>query len=307
MSYSYAPWIIFNIFIVAMLALDLGYFNRHAHVISRREATLWSIFWIGLALIFCAGIHLSSGPEHALEFLTAYVIEKSLSVDNLFVMLVIFKMHHVTPKNQHRVLFFGILGALVMRSIMIVAGIKLIESFDWMLYIFGFFLIYAGVSTYLDRLPPGEEAPESSIVKWINDHLPIKKEDHLGQYFFLRENGKLYVTPLFVALIFIEFADLLFAVDSIPAVLAVSRDPFIVYTSNIFAILGLRSLYFMIADILPRFYFIHHALSLILIFVGIKMLLQDIYHIPIALSLSFILGVLVFAIFGSMLKEKLRR
>lgn len=301
-----APWVLFNLFVLAVLALDLGYFNRHAHVISRREAIFWSSFWIVLAMVFCAGVYVWNGKVPALEFLAAYLIEKSLSIDNLFVILLIFKMHHVTPKHQHRVLFWGIIGALLMRGIMIMAGIKLIESFDWMLYLFGLFLIYAGISTFIDRLPPGEEAPENSFVVWLNKRLPIKKGDHLGQRFFVWEQGKLFVTPLFVALIFIEFADLLFAVDSIPAVIAISRDPFIVYTSNIFAILGLRSLYFLIADIIPKFYFIHHALSAILIFVGAKMLLQDIYHVPIGFSLMFIVGVLFLAIAGSVARDKIK-
>jgi len=299
------PWILFNLFVLGVLALDLGYFNKHAHVISRKEAALWSLFWISLALIFCAGIYVWEGEILALEFLTGYVIEKSLSVDNLFVILLIFKMHNIAREQQHRILYWGILGALVMRALMILAGIQLIERFDWMLYVFGAFLIYAGISTLFDRLPPGEEAPENPLLTWIKDKLPLKEDDR-GQRFFVKENGKLYVTHLFVALIFIEFADLLFAVDSIPAILAISRDPFVVYTSNIFAILGLRSLYFLVADIIPKFYYIHHALAVILIFVGIKMLAQNIYHIPIGFSLLFILAVFTMAIVASVLRQRLK-
>lgn len=304
MDAQYTPWIAFNLFVVAVLAIDLGLFNRKSHVIGRKEALAWSTFWISLAMAFCAGIYYFEGRTLALEFLAGYVIEKSLSLDNLFVILLIFKMHHITPKHQHRVLFWGILGALVMRSIMILAGIKLIESFDWMLYLFGAFLVYAGISTFFDHLPPGEEAPENPFIGWLNKKLPIKRDSN-SQNFFIRENGKLYVTPLFMALIFIEFADLLFAIDSIPAVLAVSRDPFIVYTSNIFAILGLRSLYFLIADVIPKFYYIHHALALILTFVGTKLLLLDLYHIPIGISLTFILSTFTLAIIASVIRQKI--
>lgn len=305
MATQLAPWILFNVFVVAILAIDLGFLNKKSHVISRREALFWSLFWISLALTFCAGIYYFEGRTLALEFLGGYVIEKSLSVDNLFVILLIFKMHKITPKHQHRVLFWGILGALVMRALMILAGIKLIDSFDWMLYVFGIFLVYAGISTLFGKLPPGEEAPENAVVRWINARLPIKKDEH-SQSFFVIENGKFFVTPLFVALLFIEFADLMFAVDSIPAVLAISRDPFIVYTSNIFAILGLRSLYFLIADIIPKFYYIHHALAVILTFVGCKLLLLDIYHIPIGFSLLFILGFFSLAIVASIVRQKIK-
>jgi tellurite resistance protein TerC len=303
-----APWIGFNVLVLAILAIDLGVFNKHAHVIGRREALLWSSFWIALSLCFSLGIYYAEGKNQALEFLTAYVIEKSLSLDNLFVILLIFKMHHITPSHQHRVLFWGILGALVLRGMMILAGIKLIEHFEWILYVFGIFLIYAGISTLMDRLPPGEEAPDNPFIRWLNSKLPIKHDEQgHGQRFFFKEGGKLFVTPMLVALIFIEFADLLFAVDSIPAVLAVSRDPFIVYTSNILAILGLRSLYFLIADIIPKFYYIHHALALILTFVGTKLLLIDIYHIPIGFSLLFILSAFSLAIIASIIRRKLKR
>jgi tellurite resistance protein TerC len=301
-----APWILFNLFVVTVLAIDLGFFNKKDHVMGRREALAWSFLWFSLAMVFCLGVYYFEGKDLALEFLAGYVIEETLSLDNLFVILLIFKMHHITPKHQHRVLFWGILGALVMRALMILAGIKLIESFEWMLIVFGVFLIYAGISTLYDRLLPGEEAPENSFIRWLNSKLPIKQDAH-GQSFFVREDGKLYVTPLFVALIFIEFADLLFAVDSIPAVLAISRDPFIVYTSNIFAILGLRSLYFLIADIIPKFYYIHHALAVILCFVGLKLLMMNFYHIPTGFSLLFIVSVFAIATAASVIKEKLNR
>lgn len=266
----------------------------------------WSALWFSLAMIFCLGVYYYEGKRLSLEFLTGYIIELSLSLDNLFVILLIFKMQNISHKHQHRILFWGILGALVMRALMILAGIKLIENFEWMLYVFGLFLVYAGISTLFDRLPPGEEAPENPLVRWINTKLPIKKEGYEDR-FFIRENGKLFVTPLFVALIFIEFADLLFAVDSIPAVLAISRDPFIVYTSNIFAILGLRSLYFLIADVIQKFYYIHHALAVILTFVGAKLLLMNILHVPIGFSLTFILSVFALAILASIIRQKLKR
>ncbi|MBP6986086.1 MAG: TerC family protein [Alphaproteobacteria bacterium] len=300
---QYTPWILFNLFVIAVLVIDLGFFNKKSHVVGRKEALAWSLLWISLALIFCVGVYFTEGRKLALEFLAGYVIEKSLSLDNLFVIILIFKMHKISPKHQHRVLFWGILGALVMRSAMIVAGIKLIENFEWLLYIFGLFLVYAGVSTLFDKLPPGEEAPENPFIRWLNKKLPVKKEDY-GQAFIVRENGKLFATPLLMALLFIEFADLLFAIDSIPAVLAISRDPFIVYTSNIFAILGLRSLYFLIADIIPRFYYIHHALAFILVFVGTKLLLIDLYHIPIGISLSTILIAFSLAVIASIIRNK---
>lgn len=285
-----------------MLALDLGVFHRKEHVVRPKEAAIWSSIWISLAFAFCYGVYLVEGKEPALEFLTGYIIEKSLSVDNLFVIVLIFRMHHITPIHQHRVLFWGVLGALVMRAAMIVLGIQLIQHFHWMIYIFGLFLIYAGISTIINHLP-GEESPENFLIRWIKKHLRITKELH-GQNFFVREKGKLFVTPLFVALLFIEFADLLFAVDSIPAILAISRDPFIVYTSNILAILGLRSMYFLLAGIIPKFYYIHHALSLILGFVGMKMLLIDVYHIPVGFSLGFIVSVFAVAIIASIFKNK---
>jgi tellurite resistance protein TerC len=305
LAHQLTPWILFNLFVLVVLAFDLGYLNKKSHVIGRREAAIWSVFWIGLSLIFCTGIYYFQDKTLALEFLAGYVIEKSLSVDNLFLILLIFKMHHIARKHQHRILFWGILGALVMRGLMILAGIQLIQRFDWMLYVFGVFLIYAGITTMFNRLEPGEEAPENPLIRWINSRLPVKK-DAQGDSFFIRENGKLFVTPMFVSLIFIEFADLLFAVDSVPAVLAVSRDPFIVYTSNIFAILGLRAMYFLIADFIPKFYYIHHALAVILCFVGVKMMLQDIYHIPIGFSLAFILGVFTLAIVGSIARQKMK-
>lgn len=285
-----------------MLALDLGVFHKKAHIVKAKEAAIWSAVWISIALLFGLLVMAMAGKTTALEFYTGYVIEKTLSLDNLFVIVLIFKMQHIPKEHQHRVLFWGILGAIVMRALMILAGIKLIETFHWLIYVFGFFLIYAAISTMTNHMP-GEEAPESPIMKWIKKKLPITSGLR-EQHFFVFENGKWFVTPLFVSLLFIEFADLMFAIDSVPAILAITRDPFIVYSSNILAILGLRSLYFLLADIIPRFYYIHHALAVILGFVGTKMLMIDLYAIPIAFSLTFIALVFLIAVIASLLRNR---
>lgn len=296
------PWILFNVFIISMLALDLGVFHKKAHVVQAREAAAWSALWISLALLFGLGVYIFMGAQSGLEYITGYLIEKSLSVDNLFVIVLIFRMNKIPALYQHRVLFWGILGALVMRAIMILLGTSLIDTFHWMIYVFGLFLIYAGYSTLRNHMP-GEEAAESPLMIWVKRQLPVTKDFH-GQDFFVRENGKIFVTPLFVALLFVEFADLMFAIDSIPAILAITRDPFIVYTSNIFAILGLRSLYFLLAGVLDKFYYLHHSLSVILSFVGVKMLLVDIYPIPTVFSLGFIAAVFATAIVASVVRAK---
>jgi tellurite resistance protein TerC len=301
-------WVGFNLFVLVMLALDLGVFHRKAHVVRMREALTWSGVWISLALIFNLGLYLGwwggypphERPEVALEFLTGYVVEKSLSVDNVFVIALLFGYFHVKPAYQHRVLFWGILGALIMRAILIFAGVALIHKFHWIIYVFGLILIVSGIKMWFTK-DQKIEPEKNPIMKLVRRILPVTPENH-GSKFFVRWNGKWAVTPLFVALIFVEWTDLIFAVDSIPAVLAVTTDHFIVYTSNIFAILGLRSLYFALAGIMSKFHFLHYGLSAILVFVGTKMLIVDVYKVPIGISLGVIATILASSVIASLLR-----
>jgi tellurite resistance protein TerC len=288
-------WIGFTIFVLAMLALDLGVFHRRAHAISIKEALLWSIVWMALAFTFNAGVYSWFGATRGLEFLTGYLIEKALAVDNIFVFAVIFSYFGVPVAYQHRVLFWGILGALVLRAIFIVLGAALLQKFHWVIYIFGAFLILTGIKLLLQR--DDEIHPErNSIFRLFKRMVRSVSEYHGGQ-FFLSKNGKWYATPLLLVLVSIEVTDVIFALDSIPAIFAVTSDPFIVYTSNIFAILGLRSLYFLLAGVMHKFQYLKIGLALVLAFVGTKMVLADIYKIPIAASL----GVVAALITGSVI------
>ena len=290
-------WIDFNIFVLALLALDLGVFHRKAHSVSIKEATTWSIIWVSLAMIFNLGIYFAWGQEKALEFFTGYVIEKSLSVDNLFIFLMIFQYFSTPAEYQHRVLFWGILGALILRAIFIAAGSALLSHFHWMIYVFGGFLVFTGIKMFLQ----GDEKIEperNPVVRLFERWVPITREYH-GQNFTIRTNGKTRATLLLLVLIVIETTDVIFAVDSIPAIFAVTQDSFIVYTSNIFAILGLRALYFMLAGIMQMFVYLKFGLSLVLCFVGAKMLLADIYKIPIGASLSVIGTILLVSVMAS--------
>jgi tellurite resistance protein TerC len=292
-------WIGFNVFVLGMLALDLGVFHRKAHTISIREASIWSVVWVCLALIFNVGIYYAWGSEKALEFLTGYVIEKSLSVDNLFVFLMIFQYFNTPSQYQHRVLFWGILGALILRAVFIATGSALLSNFHWMVYVFGGFLAVTGIKMYLQ----GDEKiePEKNpVVRLFERLVPIiRKYD--GQKFFIRREGKSYATLLMLVLVVVETTDVIFAIDSIPAIFAITDDPFIVYTSNVFAILGLRALYFMLAGVMEMFVYLKVGLSFVLCFVGAKMMLVDIYKIPIGASLSVIRGVLLLSIIASWL------
>ena len=290
-------WLAFHGFILGMLALDLGVLHRKAHEVEPGEAIIWSCVWIGSALIFNVGIYVWVGSSAALDFLTGFLLEKSLSIDNIFVFILIFGAFSIPLKYQHRVLFWGVLGALVMRAAMIAVGISLIEKFHWVIYVFGLFLIYTAYKTARHPLD-AQEISNNPLLARLRKILPMTKELQ-GQRFFVRQNLVLMATPLFLTLIFIEFADLLFAVDSIPAILAITTDPFIVYTSNVFAILGLRSLYFLIAALMPRFYYILYALILILGFVGVKMLLTDLFHIASLASFCTILFILIGSILAS--------
>ncbi len=295
-------WIGFNGFVLAMLALDLGVFHRKAHTVSLKEAVIWSVVWIALAMVFNAGLYFLQGPEPALQFFTGYLIEKSLSVDNIFVFVLIFASFKVPPASQHRVLFWGILGALIMRGILIAIGITLLDAFHWIIYVFGAFLVFTGIRMALHK--EVEVHPEQNpLLKFVRRILPIT-DDYVQSSLMVWQAGRLMATPLLLVLFMIESTDLIFAVDSIPAVLAVSRDPFIVYTSNVFAILGLRSLYFVFANIVNKFYYLTLGLSVILTYVGVKMLLVDVYHIPTGLSLAVIALVLAIAITASIIRTR---
>ncbi|HEX9986605.1 MAG TPA: TerC family protein [Thermoanaerobaculia bacterium] len=286
-------WIAFSIFVLGMLALDLGVFSRKPHEIHYKEALGWSLVWIALSMIFNAWIYFEFGSQKALEFLTGYLIEKALSVDNIFVFVVLFASFAVPKIYQHRVLFWGVIGALVLRAIFIALGAALISRFHWIMYVFGAILIITGIKllTQKDADPHPERNP---IFKTIRKLIPATPEYH-GKSFFTVQNGKRLATPLFIVLVAIEVTDLVFAVDSIPAIFAVTTDPFIVYTSNIFAILGLRALYFLLAGVIDKFHLLKIGLALVLLFVGTKMVIVDWYKIPIGLSL----GVITFLLVGS--------
>jgi tellurite resistance protein TerC len=296
-------WIGFHAFVFLMLALDLGVFHRKTHKVPVKEAIIWSVVWISLALLFDLFIFFEFGRVSALEFLTGYVIEYSLSVDNIFVFILIFSYFSVDDRYQHKVLFWGILGALIMRASFILAGVALINRFHWIVIIFGGFLLFTGIKMLFQK----EEAvdPEKNpIVKFFRKFLPVTHTFH-GDRLFIRQNRKTYATPLFLVLLIIESSDLVFAADSIPAILAISKNTFIVYTSNIFAILGLRSLYFAIAGIMSYFRYLKTGLAFVLSFVGIKMLLSY-YHleIPIVLSLLVIVAILLISILASLIIKK---
>jgi tellurite resistance protein TerC len=292
-------WVVFNLGVLGMLALDLGVFHRKAHEVSLREATIWSVVWVSLALLFNLFVYFWRGEQAGLEFLTGYLIEKSLSVDNIFVFALLFSYFAVPAKYQHRVLFWGILGALLMRGILIAVGAQLIAEFHWIIYLFGAFLVITGIKMALlgdQKLEP-ERNP---VVRLVRRLIPITSE-YRGQQFLVREadaSGRLrwFATPLFLVLVMVETTDLVFAVDSIPAIFAVTLDPFIVYTSNVFAILGLRSLYFLLAGVMDRFVYLKPGLAAVLVFVGAKMLLVDVYKVPIGISLAVIGGILAIAI-----------
>ena len=265
-------WMLFNVFVLLMLALDLGVFHRKTHEVSLKEALIWTFIWVSLALIFNAIIFYWRGRQQALEFFTGYLVEKALSVDNIFVFIMIFTYFQIPSKYQHKVLFWGILGALLMRVIFIFAGVALIEKFHFTIYLFGALLIYTGYKMFYHnnaKIDP-EKNPVIRFFKKLMPVTPLLQEDN----FFVKLDGKLYATPLFLVLILIETTDLIFAVDSIPAILAITQDQFIVYTSNVFAILGLRSLYFALAGVVHRFWLLSYGLAVVLIFVGVKMLID---------------------------------
>lgn len=290
-------WILFNLFVLAMLALDLGVFQRKGHVVKFREAVTWSLVWIALAAVFAAIVFFWHGRTESLEFITGYVIELSLSVDNLFVFLLIFRYFRVPAQDQHKVLFWGIVGALIMRAVFILLGVTLIQRFHWIVYVFGAFLVYSGI-----RLLSEEEKeiqPEKNpLLSLLRRFVPVTDTYEQGKFFVRRP--QLFATPLLVVLIVIETTDLIFATDSIPAVLAITLNAFIVYTSNIFAILGLRSMYFALSGMMEIFHYLHYGLSLVLIFIGGKMLISHFYQISTHLSLAVVAGLLLTSVAASL-------
>jgi tellurite resistance protein TerC len=295
-------WIIFNAFILLLLGLDLFIFHRKAHVVKIKEALLWSAFWITLALGFNALVYVYEGPGAALEFLTAYLIEKSLSVDNLFVFILIFNYFHIPLQYQHKILFWGVLGALVLRAAFILIGLALLSKFHFLIYVLGAFLVYTGVKLFSndqEKLDP-EANP---IVNFVSRYLPVTNT-LVDDRFFIRKDKRLFATPLFIVLIMVETTDVVFAADSIPAILAISRDPFIVYTSNVFALLGLRALYFALAGIMQLFHYLHYGLSLILIFIGGKLIISDFYKLDMRFALVIVGLILGGAILLSLLFPK---
>ena len=299
MSHQILLWVGFNIFVLILLALDLGVFHRGDRVIKLKESLFWSAIWIVVALLFNIAVYFWRGPEVALQFLTGYLIERSLSIDNLFIFLMIFSYFRVASQLQYKVLFWGILGALIMRAFFIATGVVLITMFHWVIYVFGAFLIFTAARMAFEK---GKEMhPEKNpVLRIFRRFMPIT-EDYAGNKFFIRKEGKLYATPLLVVLLVIESTDVVFAIDSIPAILAVTTDPFIVYTSNVFAILGLRALYFALASILGMFHYLKIGLSVILAFVGLKMLLSNFYQPPVSVTLGAVALTLVVSILASLI------
>jgi tellurite resistance protein TerC len=299
MAHPILVWTLFNVFVLALLALDLGVFHRKAHAVSLKEALIWTVVWITAALLFNLLIYVWRGPHDATAFLAGYLIEKSLSVDNLFVFVLVFAYFKVPDEYQHKVLFWGILGAIVMRAIFIATGVALIHKFHWIIYVFGVFLIITGVRIGMEKkkvIHP-ERNPALLLFRRL---MPLVHQYH-GNKFFVRLDGRLFATPLFVVLLVIETMDVIFAIDSIPAILAITHDPFIVYTSNVFAILGLRALYFALAGIMKLFRYLHYGVAAILVFVGIKMVIADLYPIPVGIALGVIAVVIVISIVASIL------
>jgi tellurite resistance protein TerC len=304
MSSQVWVWIAFNAFVLVMLAIDLGIFHRQSHTVTLKEALVWSGVWITLALLFNLGVYAWYGPEPALAFLTGYLIEKALSVDNIFVFLLIFSYFKVPARYQHKVLFWGILGALVMRALFIFAGISLLQQLHWLIYVFGALLIFTGIKMVTEK--DKEIHPEKNpALKLFRRFMPVT-EDYQADHFFVKQAGHYAATPLFIVLLVVETTDLLFAVDSIPAILAITVDPLIVYTSNVFAILGLRALYFALAGVMGLFHYLHYGLSAILIFVGAKMLLADIYKLPVTVALGVVAGILLVAVIASLIRAHRR-
>ncbi|QDA61254.1 TerC family protein [Hymenobacter jejuensis] len=296
-------WVGFNAFVLVMLMLDLLVFNRKEHVVHMREALGWSAFWIALSLSFNYLVYRTMGRQAALEFLTGYLIEKSLSVDNLFVFLLIFTYFQVPQQYQHKILFWGILGALILRAAFILAGAALLAKFHFLMYVLGAFLVYTGVRMATSAGEPEIDPDANPVVKFLSRYMPVTRNLEGGK-FFVRKEKLLFATPLFVVLLMVETTDVVFAADSIPAILAVSRDTFVVYTSNVFALLGLRALYFALAGLMRLFHYLHYGLSLILIFIGGKLLVSNYLEIPMGISLGIVGFILAMSVILSVLLPK---
>lgn len=296
-------WVGFNLFVLAMLLLDLLVLNRKAHVVRMREALGWSAFWIALSLAFNYFVYREFGREAGLNFLTGYLLEKALSVDNLFVFLLIFTYFKVPGQYQHRILFWGVLGALVLRALFIMVGAAIISKFSWTLYLLGAFLVYTGIKMATSSGDPEIDPENNPVVKFLSRYLPVTKH-YEGGKFFVRQGRLRYATPLFVVLVMVETTDVVFAADSIPAILAVTQDKFIVYTSNVFALLGLRALYFALAGLMTLFHYLHYGLALILAFIGTKLLLHSFLHIPTEWALGTVAGLLALSVLASLLFPK---
>ncbi len=301
-------WVLFNVAVLAILALDLGVLHKKAERVSLKQAAMWSGIWVTLSLMFAAGIYRFMGPKPGLEFLTGYLIEYALSVDNIFVFVLIFTYFRVPDKYQHRVLFWGIIGALLLRGIMIGLGSALVARFEWLLYIFGAFLVFTGLKMALQKDESSYDPEKDPVLRIARKVMPVTNEYH-GEKFFIDQpdaTGRIRktATPLFIVLIILNTTDIVFATDSIPAIFAVTRDPFIVYTSNICAVLGLRALYFLLANVVDKFRYLKIGLSLVLIFIGAKMLVEGFFHIPIAAALGVVAAILIASVVASLLRPQ---
>lgn len=293
-------WAGFNLFILILIFIDFMVFHKRDHIVSIKEALWWTFFWIVLALLFNVLIYFWFGKQKALEYFTGYLIEKSLSMDNLFVFLIIFSYFKTPPIYQYRVLFYGILVAIVLRATFIIFGIALINKFFWILYLFGFFLIYIAIKMFVKK--DEEYDPSKNFIVKLFSRFPNFKPEYENNKLLIKENGKIYFTQLFLVFLVINFVDVVFAVDSIPAIFAITLDPFIVYTSNMFAILGLRALFFALAGIMRLFYYLKYGLAIILLYIGIKLIINKIFHIPTVYSLIFIIMILIITILLSLKK-----
>ena len=296
-------WISFNAFVIGLLLLDLLVFNRKSHEIKLREALGWSAFWVVLSLAFNALVYRTMGAEAGLQWLTGYLVEKALSVDNLFVFLLIFNYFKVPAQYQHRILFWGVLGALILRAVFILVGGALLAKFHFLIYLLGAFLMYTGIRMGLSGDEPEIDPDNNPVVRFLSRHLPITRQMEGGK-FFVRRDGVRFATPLFVVLVMVETTDVVFAADSIPAILAITRDTFIVFTSNVFALLGLRAMYFALASMMRLFHYLHYGLSLILVFIGAKILLESIYPIPMPVALGVVGGLLLLSVLASLVWPK---
>jgi len=299
---SIYAWIGFLVFVLGVLGLDLGIFHKKSHSVGFKESMAWSAVWIALAMAFAGIIYFWKGQDDFMLFLTGYVIEKSLSVDNLFVFLLIFSFFKIPNQYQHKVLFYGILGALIMRAAFIYGGIAILQKFTWVIYLFGAFLVFSGIKMLMPQSDE-HDLEKSWVIRWTKKIFPTSPHFH-DDRFFVHVDRKWHITPLFITLIFVEFSDLVFAIDSIPAIIGITSDPFLVFTSNVFAILGLRSLYFALKGFADIFHYLKYGLSIILMFIGVKMLISHYYHMPVSITMGVIFGVLSISVVASLASHK---